>query len=181
MVTATAVAEPVPTSQPGKVTARTLLVASLAGVAIGSANGSMVGPVLGPVVGAGFGLAVGAITGGVTAAMTALVVRRRPQPAARTARLLFLLPTICVAGLSVAVSGWLLAAGLRSGEEVAPVVAFGLTGPLALLLAMLAASWCLSPTMPQLNRPHAGRRLLLAAALVAALAVGMLAWGFFRV
>lgn len=159
---------------------RILLVAAAGGVAIGGASGSTVGPVLGPAVAGVLGLVTGLVTGGLTAVITTLMGRRHPQPPARTARLWFLLPTMCVATLTIAVSGWLLGAGWWSGEDVAPLVAFGLTGPLALLLGRAAASWCLNPVFRHMYRADAGRTILLTGGLVACLVAGALMMRFFR-
>lgn len=177
MVTAAAPAEPVPSKLFVTVAARTLLVASLGGAALGGANGSLVGPVLGPLVGAVLGFAIGALTGAVSAAVAALVVRRRPRATARTVRLLVLLPALCVAGSSVLASGGLLLAGAGRGGDAAPFLAFGVAGPLALLLAATATPWCVGTVAPQLRRPRAGRRVLVVAVPIAVLAAGMVAWG----
>jgi hypothetical protein len=173
-------ADSAPTGTLGRMAGRTLLVAAVGGLVIGSASGSLIGPVIGPVVAGAVGLVVGLITGGATVAIGALMIQRWPEPSARAARPLILLPTILVAGSTAIASGLLLGAGWWSGEDVAPLVAFGITGPLALILAASATPWCLGPAIRNVRRPNAGRLILLPSALIVGAAVVMLTLGMLR-
>ena len=179
MVTSPALGGSRPVSPWGKVAARTMLVTSAGGTGVGAASGSLVLPVLGTAFGAVYGLGLGAVTGAVTTTIAALVARRRPQPRPAVARLVFLLPTICAAGLVAVAAAALLVAVVDPDPEyelgIALVVDVGVAVPLALVLMAFAAPWCLSPAVPGLRRPHLGRHVSWAATPTAVVLVGAFA------
>ncbi len=115
------------------------------------------------IYGFGIGAVVGAIAGLACGILTAIVAgvatARQPDLQPATARNIFLLPLV-------------IASAVASCTSTPGSLFLLLTIPVSATMSYYAAPWCLGPAVPRLHRPDAGR-LLLRATLIPAAVVAL--------